>query len=148
MFASEAVGAVWRWIMSHKAATALIVVLLTLVPLLPEYRIVDFAGRNEEGIKKLLCSKLPAECGYRHACSTAIEFQIRLSLKIDFRDKRPLIPGLFQRRRKAYVFDYADWKREFMWQHRLYDSIARDFRKAYPDRGGAPCPASQIGITS
>jgi hypothetical protein len=140
MGGSEALGTVWRWIKSHKAATALIVVLLTLVPVLPEYRIVDFAGRDEGAIRKLLCSKLPADGCHQVPCSVAIREQTEWRLEISFPQKRPLIPGLFHRRKKAYVFDYATWKKAYAQLYVGFQSISREVGKAYPPKS-ASCPA-------
>lgn len=137
----EALWGVWRWIKVHKAATALIVVLLTLVPVLPEYKIVDFAGRDEEEIGKLLCSNLPAGECHRNPCFSAIEEQMQPRRPLS--EKLPLIPWLFDGRKKSPLFDYAEWKRDYSRHYVVYRAIASETEKLYPVSGtrSTPCPA-------
>jgi hypothetical protein len=132
MVGGEMLEGIWKWIKTHKAATALIVVLLTLVPVLPEYKIVDAEGRDEKEIKKFLCSKLPDDYNYRTACSLAVESEIRLTMTISFSDKRPLVPGLFQKRRKAYVFDYYLWRQNYERTLAFMERWNRENEKLFP----------------
>lgn len=122
----------WSWLGTHKALTALIFVLLTLVPALPEWKIVDQDGRDGGEIIAFICSKVPQEWPHRSACSDAVESQIRLSLMGEFRDKRPVLPGLLLKRRKARVFDYDVWKRDYPRFVEMYRATAARLDRAYP----------------
>ena len=63
------------WIFPHKALTTLAIGVLTMVPIVPKYELVDEGGRGREFYKTTVCKKFPVE----DACDTVIDSQFNSS---------------------------------------------------------------------
>jgi hypothetical protein len=119
----------WRWIRSHKALVALIVVLLAMVPAVQRYELVDSQGRGTNFYKAQACKDLDDSLKGT-ACDLAVEmmFGEQFAWTGFSGDKQPLIPGLFHRE-KLYRFhwNHADFNHKYQGQY----SVGQRYRELY-----------------
>ena len=97
------------WVLSHKALTALIVVLLTMVPVVQEYQIVDRQGQDVEFYKDRVCKPYyEREAPSGMACEAALErmFSYQFVSSELYERKSAVMPGFFYRK-KAYIFKWS-----------------------------------------
>jgi hypothetical protein len=118
--------AIKHWILTHKALMALVAVLLTTVPVAQEYELVDRDGRGIDYYKVEVCRQYEGQEYARiMACDAALEmmFSEQLAVSGYYDSKRPLIPGLFYRK-KIHNFRWNG--RDFRERHRrVYSFVKR-----------------------